>query len=106
MLPKGSRAYNPAHSARDHEQKIFSPTREPRLNSAVPLGLCLFLQPYPALRTGLLSAVPANAGTHNGRCLTRRTSMAGPAFTWSISAASWRGRSRWKSTGTIWTAYS
>jgi hypothetical protein len=30
--------------------------------SAVPSGPCLFLQTYPALRTGLLSAVPAEPG--------------------------------------------
>jgi hypothetical protein len=71
--------------------KDLFPIREPRLNSAVPCRDCVrFLKPYPALRTGLLSAVPANAGTHNSRChrnhlasilLTYRVPMEQPGLT-------------------------
>ena len=41
------------------------PTREQRLPSAVPSGLCLFLQPYPRTSYGATFSRPGNAGTHN-----------------------------------------
>jgi hypothetical protein len=58
MLPKGSRAYNPAHSARDHEQKISSPHKRAKAEFSRPFGTVSVFATLPRTSYGATFSRP------------------------------------------------